>query len=96
MEFCKFKNLSRKDRIADQVMADTHLLCFDEFQVTDIADAMNMKTLFTALFKKGLVVIATSNRHPDNLYEHGLQRQNFVPFIPILKSQGEQLVIRIF
>jgi len=75
------------DRIADQVMADTHLLCFDEFQVTDIADAMNMKTLFTALFKKGLVVIATSNRHPDNLYEHGLQRQNFVPFIPILKSQ---------
>ena len=76
-----------KEVIADNLVQDVHLLCFDEFQVTDIADAMNMKQLFSALFKRGLIVICTSNRHPDNLYENGLQRQNFVEFIPMLKSQ---------
>ena len=77
------------DKIADDIVEDVHLLCFDEFQVTDIADAMNMKSLFSALFKRGIVVIATSNRHPDDLYLHGLQRQNFLPFIPMLKTQVE-------
>jgi peroxisome-assembly ATPase len=76
-------------QIGKDVRNESRVLCFDEFQVTDIADALILRRLFGSIWEHGGVVVATSNRKPENLYENGLNRGLFLPFVGELRERCE-------
>ncbi|OTA69140.1 hypothetical protein K449DRAFT_362384 [Hypoxylon sp. EC38] len=73
--------------VAADIAEQANVLCFDEFQCTDVADAMILRRLLESLMSHGVVLVTTSNRHPDELYKNGIQRESFIPAIHLLKSR---------
>ncbi len=92
----RMNSVERADPIPDvaaEIADNATLLCFDEFQVTDITDAMILGRLFQGLLSRGVVVVATSNLAPDRLYENGLNRGLFLPFIRLIEERMDVVVL---
>ena len=82
------------EKVADVIAGEAQVLCFDEFFIVDIGDAMLMGGLLDALFERNVVLVTTSNIHPDRLYENGLQRKRFLPAIELLKTNTRVLELK--
>jgi cell division protein ZapE len=81
--------------LAKKISDSTLLLCFDEFHVTDIADAMILQRLFSRLFELGMVMVITSNRHPKDLYQGGLQKEQALGFTKLLQNQANIIELSV-
>ncbi len=73
-------------KVADRFSSEAGIICFDEFHVSDITDAMLLSGLLEAMYERGITLVATSNQHPDKLYSGGLQRDRFLPAIKMIKE----------
>lgn len=82
------------DLVARDIINEAWLYCFDEFQVTDIATAAIMRQLFINLFQMGLVIVATSNRLPKDLYSSGIQRSHYQSFVDLLNDRVDIIHLR--
>lgn len=91
----KGKDIDPIPFLATEIANSSRVLCFDEFQVTDVADAMILRRLVTTLLSKdyGVVLFATSNRKPDDLYINGVQRESFIPCINLIKERTEVVLL---